>query len=123
MKTAPELDLFTHQAGRRPVVCRLRSAATADDFDAACRVLDLDPVRVLRDPVAALPLVASCELARGSRFLRLVMTEPAGALDLYDLDGQDLARLYLCSVFALYVDRFRRAHRARRRSEQAEYCP
>lgn len=114
MQSAPELDLFTARAGRRPIVCQLRSAVTADDFDAACRVLDLDPVRVLRDPVAALPLVASCELAHGSRFLRLVLTEPAGAFDLYDLDGQDLARLYLCSVFVLYVDRFRRTHRAKR---------
>lgn len=89
----------------------LKETLTIGDYADACNTLGLDPTRTLRNPVAALPLVASCGLNQARRFLSIALRRGRG-VDLDAFESEDAARLMVTAVFVLFVDRVRRqAHR------------
>ena len=51
----------------------MKETLTASDYAEACNLFGLNPIRTLRDPVAALPTVASCDIVQGRRFLSMVL--------------------------------------------------
>ena len=52
----------------------LKETLTIGDYADACNTLGLDPTRTLRNPVAALPLVASCETGLSPDYTYMIRT-------------------------------------------------
>jgi hypothetical protein len=88
-----------------PGQVRLRDPLTLGDYAEACLAFEIDLLRALRDPVSALPQVASAPLETGLRFLRLALVG-GFALDLDGLD-EDAVRLFVSVVFVHFIERLR----------------
>ena len=88
----------------------LKETLTVDDYADACNALELDPIRTLRNPVAALPLVASCEMSAARRFLSIALRRTS-VVDLAAFDSEDAARLFVSAIFVHFIDRVRRQTR------------
>lgn len=84
---------------------RLRTLFTAEDVEAISEALDLDAARMLRDPVRMLPRVASCDMGRARRFLRLVLV--GRVPELCEMESEDAAALYVSNVFVHFAARVR----------------
>lgn len=88
----------------------MKETLTAGDYADACTMLGLSPIRTLRDPVAALPLVASCDIVQARRFLAMVLHRTS-MVDLDAFDSEDAARLMVSAIFVHFVDRMRQQAR------------
>ena len=84
----------------------MKETLTASDYADACSMLGISPIRTLRDPVSVLPLVASCKIVQGQRFLSMVLR--GRGVDLDAFETEDAARLIVSAVFVHFIARLRR---------------
>lgn len=88
---------------------QLRDLLLIGDYVKVCSVLELDPVRTIRDPVRVLPMVAIADLSKGQQFLKIALK--GSVPDLENFEDEDEARMLLTSVFVAFISRVRRQAR------------